>query len=110
MFGIEIWENNPCVTPKGVATLECIPFVFQNVIAALLGIIGFVSLVVIIVSGMKFMTARGDAKHLEAAKLSATYAVAGLIVVLFSFLIINLIGDLTGTSRCLEFFQFTNCE
>lgn len=111
MFGITKWEDYPdCLSPEGVATLNCIPVVFQNFVAALLAVVGAVSLIMIIVSGYKYMTARGDAKQLEGAKHTLFYAIIGLVVVLFSFLIINLIADLTGVGKCIQFFNFKNCE
>lgn len=108
MLGTTPWPTK-CLSPEGAATLDCLPAVFQNVVVALLSLVGVVSLIFIIVSGYKYMISRGDAKQLESAKHTLYYAVIGLVIVVFSFFLINIIADLTGVSNCIQFFNFKNC-
>lgn len=97
-----------CVTPDGVARLTCIPALFQNVIGGTLLFAGIVALGFFIYAGVKFINSGGDPKQVEAAKNVVTYTVAGLLIILFSFLIVNLIADFTGT-KCIKQFGFNNC-
>lgn len=97
-----------CVTPEGVATLSCIPAVFQNVVSAALLFAGVVAVFMIVYAGIRYITSGGDPKAVEGAKNTLTWAVIGLIVIILSFFIINFIAFFTGAS-CIRFFGFGNC-
>lgn len=87
-----------CFSPEhpGVATLDCITVVFQNVVMAALLFAGIVALFMIILGGIKFLTSGGDPKQVEGARNTLTWAIVGLILILLSFFILNLIGFITG--------------
>lgn len=104
------WGN--CVkTVNGsrVATLDCIPVLFQKVIYGLLLFVGIAAAAFIIFAGYKFLTSGGDAKKIGEARKVITFAIAGLLVVLFSFLILNIIAFVTKAS-CITTFGFSNCQ
>lgn len=96
-----------CVV-NDVATLNCLPAVFQNVVTAALIFAGVAAVFFIIFSGVKFITSGGDPKKIEAARHTIMYAILGLIIILLSFLIINLIGFVTG-ANCITVFGFDSC-
>lgn len=104
------WDKivSKCIE-QGVATLNCVPALFSNVITALFAFAGVVALFLIIFSGIKFILSGGDAKQVEGARKTLTYAVIGLLVILFSLLILNLISYVTGVT-CIKMFGFTNCQ
>lgn len=97
-----------CVV-NNVATLQCIPIVFSNIIKAALLFVGSVAIILIIYSGIRFVTSGGDPKQAQAARQIMTYAIIGLILVLSSFAIIYLIAYLTGAT-CIETLSFTSCK
>ena len=101
-----------CVQKIGnseVATLNCIGPLFENIIGALLSFAGAVALFFIIFSGFKYMTSGGDSKQLEGARKTLTYAIIGLVVILGSFFIINLVSTATNVP-CIRTFGFDNCK
>lgn len=98
-----------CISPEGVATLACVPAVFRNVVNGTLIFAGVIALFFIIFSGFKLATAQGDPKQLEGARHTLMYAIIGLLIILFSFFILNLISYVTGVT-CLTEFGFTNCR
>lgn len=98
-----------CVTPEGVATLKCIPAVFQNLVTAALLFAGVIAVIFIILAGMKYMSSGGDPKQIEGARHTLYYAIAGLLLILLSFLIINVIGEITGVT-CINVFGFNTCK
>lgn len=101
------WDS--CVDPTtGVATLKCIPVIFNNIIYAALLFAGVVALFFILYSGFKFVTSGGDPKQVDGAKKTATFAIIGLVVILLSFFIINFIGYVTKTD-CISKFGFDSC-
>ena len=97
-------EWGKCVK-EGVATIDCIPVIFLNIVTALLMFVGTFALFLFIFSGYKYMNAAGDPKKLEGARNNLIYGIVGLLVVLFSFLIINVISTVTGV-ECIKNFGF----
>ena len=57
---------------------------------------GLFFLVRLIVSGMNMMTAAGDAGKIQSAKTGLTNAAIGLIVVIFAYIIAQLLFSLLG--------------
>lgn len=92
-----------------VATLDCVPIVFKNVIDAALIFAGIVTVTFIILAGYKMMNSGGDQKQVADAKGTLTYAIIGLIIILFSFFIVNFIAFTTGTD-CIKKIGFTTCK
>ena len=69
-----------------------------QIISALLTVIfpiaGFITAIMIVISGIQFVTSKGDPKAAEAAKGRLTYAIIGFIVILLSFAILQTINFL----------------
>lgn len=99
----------PNCVKDGVATIACVPALFSTVVTAALTFGGLTAVIFIIVAGIKFMTSGGEAKQVEGAQKTLTYAIVGLVVVLLAFLIINILGYVTNTS-CISQFGFENCK
>lgn len=60
----------------------------KNLINLSMTVIGIVAVIVIIISGFKFITANGDASKVASARHTLLYAVIGLIVALMSWAIV----------------------
>ncbi len=88
---------------NGVATLNCIPAVFLNILNALLMFAGLTALALIIFSGYKYIHSGGDPKNLESARNTIIFALVGLIVVLFAFAIRSIIFGVTQVPCILTF-------
>ena len=68
-----------------------------NILSAIIGVAGLVSVVYIIIGGVQYMTSSGDASKVEKAKKTILYACIGLIVCALSFVIVNfVIGNILG--------------
>lgn len=96
-----MWGN---CAPNGVLTLGCIGPLIQAAIRIALGLVGTVSLFLIIAAGITFITS-GGGKQVDQAKNMLTYAIIGLVVVLLSVFIVNLVAGISGvtciiTGRC----------
>ena len=63
----------------------------QNVINVLLFIIGVVSVIMIILGGIRYVLSNGDSSQITAAKNTILYAVIGLIVALLAYAIVNFV-------------------
>jgi hypothetical protein len=82
----------------GIATISNFTCVFSSVVTYALGFAGVVLFILLIVGGFKFITSGGDPKAVDSAKKTLTYAIAGLVVILLSFLVLVLIQTLTGVN------------
>ena len=91
-----------------IATLDCIPQLFGNIIYWLLIFSGIVALFIIIFSGIRFIASSGDPKQLEGAKKTFGFAIAGLLLIIFSFFIIRVISQVTNV-ECIRSFGLENC-
>lgn len=85
-----------------VATLNCFPVVFEKFIFAALIFAGATAVIVIIIGGIKYLLSGGDAKKVEGAKKTITFAIIGLIIVLSAAFIVSLVADITGVG-CIKF-------
>lgn len=106
----QVWDDviKGClVGEKGneVATLSCIPAIFSNLLTALLMLVGTFALFLFMFAGYKYMNTAGDPKKLEGARSTLTYGILGLLLVLFSFLIIQIIFIVTNVP-CITKFGF----
>src|SRR3972149_4219971 len=95
---ISDWEKSGCVK-DGVATLDCLPFVIQNVINALIVIAGIVAVFMIVYAGYKFVMSEGDPEKISSARKTLVYALAGLIFIFLSFFFLNAISQITGVGQ-----------
>ncbi len=103
------WAGTGCLDSNGVATLNCLPVVFSNIVKAALMFVGAVAVILLIYAGIRFVMSGGDPKQVQQARSIITYAIIGLVLVLSSFAIIFLISYLTG-AKCIETLSFTSCK
>ena len=94
---------------NGVATIQCLPVVFKNIINAALIFAGITALGFIITAGFTLMNSGGDPKKVQSARATLTFAIIGLILILMSFGIVNFLSYLTGVD-CIKSIGFTNCQ
>lgn len=97
-----------CVTSGGVATLSCLPALLKNLINGLLVLAGAAAVIFVIFSGIRLITSGGDSKQVDSARQALSHALIGLILILLSFFIVNIISFITNAS-CINTFGFTNC-
>ena len=71
--------------------------IVKNIINLFLYAIGILSVILIIHSGLKYVTSRGDAENVKSAKNTLLYAVVGLIVAMMAFTIVNFVIDKFGS-------------
>lgn len=68
----------------------------QNAIDILLYIAGLMAVIFILVGAFQYVTSTGDPGRAESAKRTITLAVAGLILALSAYAIVNLISQRFG--------------
>ncbi len=86
-------------------TLDKLADVFNNLVSVLIAVGGVVLFFMIVSSAFKYLTSGGDPKAAEGAKKTLTYAVSGLLLLIGSYLMIQLIGGITGTTGTITIFS-----
>lgn len=81
-----------------IGNIGCVPYFLKNIINAGFILAGIITVVLIILSGIRLLLSGGDPERVEHAKKSLTYAIIGFVIILLSFVIINLIARVTGAN------------
>ncbi len=76
---------------------------FGNIIGILIPIGGIILFVMLIIGGFYFITSSGDPRKVEGAKGTLTYAIAGIVILVSAFLIIQIIANFVGVPSILNF-------
>lgn len=73
--------------------------VVTTVVNAMLFIVGFLSVIMLIFGGLRYIISGGNAAAVTTAKNTILYAIVGLVISIFAYAIINfVISSLTGTT------------
>jgi hypothetical protein len=71
--------------------------IFTTVVNVLLFIIGAISVIMLIIGGIRYTVSAGDSSNVTAAKNTIMYAIIGLIIAFLAFAIVNwVLGALLG--------------
>ena len=82
---------------KDVADDNTLEADVKTILSTIIGVLGFVCVVVMIIGGVQYMTSSGDASKTEKAKKTVLYACIGLIICALAFVIVNfVIGNILG--------------
>lgn len=77
---------------EGVVELSSLGVVFGNIASVAATLAGFATMVMLVVGGFRYMLGRGDPKALDQARSTIFWAIAGLVFVIMSYLIIYYIS------------------
>ena len=75
----------------GIAQHTNLMSVLTIIINVVVGVIGFVAVVMIIMGGIGFATSQGDASRVTKARNTILYGVVGLVIALLAFAIVNFV-------------------
>ena len=76
---------------SGIAQNSDLMAVLTTIINVIVGVIGFVAVVMIVVGGISFATSQGDSGKVAKARNTILYGVVGLVVALLAFAIVNFV-------------------
>ena len=68
----------------------------SDIVLILTGVAFAISIIFIIIAGIKIVTASGDEKKLASAQSTLTYAIIGLVVTILAFVIVRLVQYFIG--------------
>lgn len=95
------WNTYDCMVDSdspggGVATIQCLMPMFENVVRAVFSLSGVILFIMLISGGFSLLTSGGDPKKLEGAKRTMTYAILGIVLIASAYLIMLTIQTFTG--------------
>ncbi len=67
--------------------------ILEGVLDVLLGIIGTLSVLMLVIGGVMYITAAGEESRADTAKKTIKYAIIGLIVAILSLTIVHVVAD-----------------
>lgn len=70
----------------------------SDILLILVSAAGVLSIIFIIIAGIKFLTSSGDEKKLASATSTLTYAIIGLAVTILAFVIIRVVQFFFGSN------------
>lgn len=88
-------------TPSGLFTTnDGQTPVFKTIVNVLLYIIGAVSVIMLVIGGIRYTISQGDSSAVTAAKNTILYAVIGIVVAILAYAIVNFVitGVLNSTN------------
>ncbi len=91
----------------GVVTIQSLQGLFTNVISVIVALAGVALFIMFVVSGFSFLFSGGDPKKLEQARGTLTNAIVGLVVIVAAYLILRMIGVLSGYTDITKFTIYT---
>ncbi len=97
------------------ATIGDLQSVIENIIKLALRGVGIAVVVMIVVGGFQYLSAGGDKEATARASRTLTFAIAGLILAISSWIILKLLGDFLGLdftdmfNICLPNLSGPNC-
>ena len=69
---------------------------YARIVEVVMGIAGLVLFLMLIVGGIKYITAGGEPEALASARKTLTFAIAGIVLIASAFLIMVIIQTITG--------------
>lgn len=73
----------------GGSDSDSLPDIIGTVVSTMLFIVGVLAVIMIIYSGIRYITAHGDKGQVESAKNTLIYSIVGLVVAIVAYAIVN---------------------
>ena len=89
--GTEKADLSACPDLRNTLNSNDLMTTLNTIINVVIGIIGFVAVMVIILGGVQYTTSAGDSGKVKKAKDTIMYGIIGLIVALMAYSIVNFI-------------------
>lgn len=97
------WGNTGvmCIQTIGgvdVPTLKCFEAIFILILQIAIPLAVLALFVMLLIGGFKYLTSAGDQKAAASAQQTITYAILGIVLMVFAFLIFRIIESFTGVN------------
>ncbi len=90
-LGVTLGDTDQCAPTEEGQAENTITSLAQEIIDVLSLIVGIVSVIMIIIGGLRYITSSGDSTNVTNAKNTILYAIVGLVIVLFAQTIVRFV-------------------
>ena len=84
-------QNGAKLVDGGGSAKQDLPDIITTIINVMLFIAAALAVIMIIYGAIRFMTAHGNEKQVESARLIVTYSVIGLIIAILAYALVNFV-------------------
>jgi len=91
------------VDGQEIPTIQGLQCMIANVFSIFLSFTGMAGFLMMIYGSVKWMISGNDSGGVETAQKTLTFAVAGIVVAVSSFVVLGLIGEFTGVNIITKF-------
>ena len=77
----------------GTENTRDLPTFIKSIVNILLFVVGAISVIVIVIGGIRYVTSAGDSNQISGAKNTILYAVVGVVIALMAYAIVNFVLD-----------------
>lgn len=81
------WDGTKCNSPNG----RTLPDTLRQIANILIFVVGAVSVIMVIVGGLRYTLAQGDSSAVNSAKNTVLYALVGVVVAFLSYALVNFV-------------------
>jgi orotate phosphoribosyltransferase-like protein len=92
---------------EDIATLQGIECIVENILGIAVSGIGIASFVMLIIGSFLYLTSGGNPKTTDEGQKTITFAIAGIVVALSGWIIINFIGIFAGPKVATQIQEFS---
>ncbi len=103
MLGISSPAFAALKTPRAVeSALSVLPSMFDPEVTIadianwLLGLAATVAVLLIIISGIRYIVSSGEQEQIQNAKITLRYAIIGLVVTILAIVVVNIVRNILG--------------
>jgi len=90
----DVMNVSPAVVPKAAMAAKTLSEIILNVLKSLMSFIGGLSVLMIVVGGVIYITSAGDERHSEMGKNTVKYAVVGIVIAIVSLVVIKALAKI----------------
>jgi hypothetical protein len=105
-FSSPVYAQQPIITTGGGGGnsitglhLSELADILVGIINDLLAVAGVVTIIIIVVGGIRMILSAGDIKAMQSARASVTFGIVGLVIILLAVAIVIIVGKFFGVSN-----------
>jgi len=87
-----------CATPAGVPSTLSVSGLFGTVANVLIFGVGAISVIVLIIGGLRYVVSAGNAAQVQGAKNTILYAIVGIVVAVAAYALVNFVFQQLGVT------------
>ncbi len=85
------WKVDTCVNTNASTPLFGSDSIFANIINVMLFVIGGISVIMLIIGGIRYAVSGGDANAVQGAKNTVMYSIVGVVVAFLAYALVNFV-------------------